>query len=549
MSAVEPPDLTQSAAWRALQAHRAGFKASLNALFARDPGRAGRLALEACGLYFDFSKQRLDGRALSLLLELARERDLPRWIERMFAGEPVNSTEGRAALHMALRARPGDDVGVAAGDPVGAAQAALRHMAGFVDQVRSGAWTGFDGRPIRDVVNIGIGGSDLGPRLVCQALGPTADGPRAHFLSTVDGAYLRALLSRLDPGTTLCVVTSKSFSTAETLANARAVREWLVRAGVGASDLHRHMIAVSANKAAVGEFGLCAEQAFEFWDWVGGRYSLWSAVGMPVALSVGMEAFQRLLAGARAMDVHFREAPLERNMPVLLGLIGLWNRHCLDLASQIVVPYSRLLEGLPAYLQQLEMESNGKGVTRDGRPVDYPTVPAIWGGAGTDAQHAFFQRLHQGPDALPVDFILPLAAEPGYEGLQRMLVANGLAQGEALMRGRSRREVRAQLRSEGLSGAELEAAIPHRQFPGNRPSSTLLMPDTGPRALGALIALYEHKVFVQGAIWGINSFDQWGVELGKTLAKSLLGAMEDGRALASHDASTQRLLKRFMNGS
>lgn len=538
------PPLERSDAWQALRAHRDAFDTPLNALFERDPGRAERLALEAAGFYFDFSKQRVDDRALSLLLDLARERDLKQWIERLFDGEPVNATEGRPALHMALRAQPGDGVGRADGDVIAQVQATLQRMERFVGQVRNGSWTGVGGKPIADVVNIGIGGSDLGPRLACEALSPLADGPRVHFLSTVDGAHVHGVLSRLDPATTLFVVTSKSFSTAETLANAKVARQWIEQAA-GAEGVRRHMVAVSANKTAVREFGLDDEQAFEFWDWVGGRYSLWSAVGLPVAISIGMPNFRRLLAGARAMDQHFLAAPLERNMPALLGLIGIWNRHFQGFGSQIVVPYSRLFERLPAYLQQLEMESNGKGVTRDGRFVDYPTVPAIWGGAGTDTQHAFFQRLHQGPDALPVDIILPLAAEPGYEALQHTLVANALAQGEALMRGKSAAEVRAELEAQGLSDDALEMAIPHRQFPGNRPTSTLLMPDTGPEALGALIALYEHKVFVQSVIWDINAFDQWGVELGKTLAKALLFAM-DSKSVSDHDASTQRLLKRFL---
>lgn len=539
------PLLTETAAWRALQAHREGFTASLVDLFDRDPQRAERFCLDAVGFCYDFSKQRIDQRALSLLLELAAERRLEQQIARLFAGETVNPTEGRPALHMALRAQPGDGVGGDGGAVVGQVQATLARMASFVDSVRSGEWTGFSGRPISDVVNIGIGGSDLGPRLLCEALGPGADGPRVHFLSTVDGAHVRCVLSALAPDSTLFLVTSKSFSTVETLANARTARRWLEQAGVGRDALSRHMVAVSANKATVAEFGLSAEQAFEFWPWVGGRYSVWSAVGLPVALSAGMEAFRALLAGARAMDRHFRSAPLAANLPVLMGLLGLWNRHFHGYDSQIVVAYSRLLERLPAYLQQLEMESNGKGVTRDGRPVPCRTVPAIWGGAGTDTQHAFFQRLHQGPDALPVDLIVPVEPEPGFEHLHRLLIANALAQGEALMRGKNADQVRAELSARGLSGARLEAAIPHRCFPGDRPTSTLLVPDAGAHALGALLALYEHKVFVQSVIWDINAFDQWGVELGKTLADSLLAAM-DGEGLEAHDASTQRLLKRCL---
>ncbi len=537
--------LTQTRSWRALQAHRESFTTPLRELFERDPGRAERLTLDAAGFHYDYSKQRVDDTTVALLLELGAERRLDQEIVRLFAGETVNATEGRPALHMALRARPGDAVGTVHGDAISQVQATLERMETFVGDVRSGQWTGSDGRAITDVVNIGIGGSDLGPRLVCEALAPLADGPRLHFLSTVDGAHLRAVLSGLEPRSTLFLVTSKSFSTVETLANAQAARHWLEQGGVARDQLHRHMVAVSANRDAVAEFGLSAEQAFEFWSWVGGRYSIWSAVGLPVALAAGMGVFRQLLAGARAMDQHFRSAPLAQNLPVLVGLLGIWNRHFLGSGSQIVVPYSRLLERLPAYLQQLEMESNGKGVTRDGQPVDYATVPAIWGGAGTDTQHAFFQRLHQGPDALPVDLIVPMRAEPGFEALHRMLVANALAQGEALMRGKNADEVRAELSARGLSGEALEAAIPHRCFPGDRPTSTLLMPDAGPASLGSLIALYEHKVFVQSVVWDINAFDQWGVELGKTLAQSLLAAM-DGDGVEAHDASTRRLLSRFL---
>lgn len=527
------PALVSLPEWRRLAEHRdtlAGVH--LRDLFDADPERADALGVEAAGLYLDYAKQRLTGETIGLLAALAGARDLPAAIEALFAGEPVNRSEGRAAWHTALRA------GDAAPEPV---RRVLAEMAAFVDAVRGGDWRGFDGAPVTDVVHIGIGGSSLGARLVCSGLAPAGARPRMHFAANVDPAALDDLLAGLAPESTLFVVASKSFVTAETLANARAARAWLTGAGAGGEALTRHFVAVTANPDAAGAFGVA--RRFEFWDWVGGRYSLWSAVGLPVALALGMEAFHELLAGAREMDAHFREAPPARNLPALLGLIGVWNRNFLGLSGQVTVPYAQRLALLPSWQQQLEMESNGKSATADGEEVAVATVPQVWGEVGTDAQHAFFQALHQGVEPLPADFILPLPADSADER-ERQRLANCLAQSEALMRGTDDGELRRTLAADGLSGSALDTAIAQRRCPGNRPSSTLLLPRLDARHLGALLAAYEHKVYVQGVIWGVNSFDQWGVELGKTLAGRIEAELAGPETGGEHDSSTAALLKR-----
>lgn len=519
--------------WRRLTGHRDALAGTQpRELFAADPGRGQTLAVEAAGLYLDYAKQRLTAETVELLAALAGACGLPAAVEALFAGEPVNRSEHRAAWHTALRA------GDTAPEPV---RRVLAEMAAFVDAVRGGEWRGFDDSPITDVVNLGIGGSDLGTRLVCTALAPPDTRPRPHFAANADPADLDDLLAGLAPETTLFVVTSKSFTTAETLANARAARAWLAAAGAGGEALTRHFVAVTANPAAAESFG--AARRFQFWDWVGGRYSLWSAAGLPIALALGMDAFGELLAGARAMDGHFRQAPAARNLPVLLGLIGVWNRNFLGLSGQVTVPYAQRLALLPAWQQQLEMESNGKSVTPDGEAVSAATVPQTWGGVGTNAQHAFFQMLHQGVDPPPVDFILPLPADSADER-ERRRVANCLAQSEALMRGTDDDELRRALAADGLSGSALEAAVAQRRCPGNRPSNTLLLPRLDACSLGALLAAYEHKTYVQGVIWGIDSFDQWGVELGKTLAARIEAELAEPAALGEHDSSTAALLKR-----
>jgi glucose-6-phosphate isomerase len=535
--------LTQSAAWRAVweRAHAIADTRIFD-LFEADPKRADRYHCEAASLYLDYSKQRIDAAAFDALFALAQQQDLSGWIARMFDGQPINLTEKRAAFHVALRNLSGKPMRVGGEDVMPAVQRELERMYAFADIVRSGAWRGEGEPPVTDVVNIGIGGSDLGPRMVCEALAPMIDGPFPHFVANVDGAQLSSVLACLNPARTLFIITSKTFTTQETMANAHVARRWLT-AALGEKAVASHFIAVSTNRHEVEHFGISPARMFEFWDWVGGRYSLWSAVGLPIMLALGPKRFSALLDGAFAMDEHFRTAPLDRNMPVLMGLLAIWNSNFLSTASQVVVPYAQRLEHFVSWLQQLEMESNGKRVTRDGESVDYATTPALWGDVGTNAQHAFFQMLHQGSAVHPVDFILPVT--PDHHELrdhQRMLVANCLAQSAALMRGRNADAVRAELSARGLSGAVLEAAIPHRVFPGNRPSNTLLLPTLDAYHLGALMALYEHRTFVQSVIWNINAFDQWGVELGKVLANRIGVALKSGD-VSEFDASTRTLIE------
>lgn len=465
--------------------------------------------------------------------------------EAMFSGEKINFTEQRAVLHTALRA-PADDRTVQVdGQPVAPeVHAVLQHIRAFSERVRSGQWRGYTGREITDIVNIGIGGSFLGPLMVCTALRDYRHARlTAHFVSNVDGHDLDEVLSRIDPETTLFIVASKTFTTQETMLNAKSARAWFLQHGKS-EDLAKHFVAVSTNAKEVSAFGIDTENMFPFWDWVGGRYSVWSAIGLPIALLIGYDNFAQFLAGAHAMDRHFREAPLASNMPVIQALVGIWNRNFLDSASLTIAPYHQWLRFFPAYLQQLDMESNGKRITRDGTPVSVQTCPAIWGDVGTNGQHAYFQLLHQGTDITPIDFIAVLKPSHTIAEHQEALLANCFAQSEAFMRGKDADEVRADLQAQGVPEAELAALIPHKTFDGNRPSNTLLLPELSPHALGAMIALYEHKTFVQGAIWGINSFDQWGVELGKVLAKTILAELKSDTApdAARHDASTSALI-------
>jgi len=537
--------LTDSPAWQALARHAAGQKnVTLLDLFGKDPLRAERLSCEAAGLYLDYSKQRVSRETLELLARLAEARGLPRAVERMFAGEKINVTEGRAALHVALRNVSGRAVMSGGRDVMAEVLGVLERMTRFTDDVREGRWLGWTGERITDVVNIGIGGSDLGPRFVCDALGPYAGALRTHFISNVDGAPIAALLKRLKPAQTLFVVTSKTFTTQETTLNARAAHRWLSAAG-GVEAVGRHFVAVTANPAEAGAFGIAPELTFGFWDWVGGRYSLWSAVGLPIMFAIGAARFRELLSGAHAMDEHFRLAEPSRSLPVLLGMIGVWNTSFLGCTSQVMAPYFQRLQLMTPWLQQLEMESNGKGVDLDGNPVDYPTTPVLWGDVGTNTQHAYFQMLHQGPAVHPVDFILVL--EPGHELPEQhaALLANGLAQAAALLRGKAVERVHEEMAA--LPEAE-RATAPHRAYPGNRPSSTVLLPRLDPYHLGALLALYEHRAYVQGVLWNVNSFDQFGVQLGKQAAERVQHAMEKGD-FGPHDkrldASTRRLITRI----
>ncbi len=538
--------LTATRAWAELQRHyRAIEGEQMRDWFARDPGRFSKFSLRFGELLLDYSKNRITEETMGLLQDLAREQGVSRWIERMFAGEHINGTEDRAVLHVALRNRANRPIRVDGQDVMPAVNAVLARMRTFTDAVRDGSWRGYSGRAITDVVNIGIGGSDLGPQMVCMALRPYAGRLRAHFVSNVDGSQISDTLAGLDPETTLFIVASKTFTTQETLANAHVARAWLLRRAGDEQAVARHFVAVSTNADAVRAFGIDTANMFEFWDWVGGRYSLWSAIGLSIALYIGMDDFEALLAGAHAMDEHFRTTPLEQNLPVVLALLGIWYRNFFGAASHAVLPYDQHLQRLPAYLQQADMESNGKAVTRDGEPVDYATGPVIWGEPGTNGQHAFYQLIHQGTQLIPADFLAAVEAPHSLEEHHRILLANFLAQPEALLQGKDAQTVRAELEAQGLAGASLEALVPHKLFPGNRPSNAILYRRLDPETLGVLLALYEHKIFVQGVIWEVNSFDQWGVELGKQLAGTLLKELENGTPGEGHDASTRGLLAHY----
>ncbi len=531
------------AAWAALsKAAEAARDRRIDSLFAREPDRLGVLTLAAAGLELDLSKQPWSREDLDTMLALARAARVEAARDRLYAGEVVNASEGRPALHMALRAPDGADWR-AAGVPVsGEVEATRNAMRAFAGAVRSGAVAGATGKPFRAIVHIGIGGSDLGPRLVWEALKPLDPQIELRFAANVDPAELAQALTGLDPAETMVVTVSKTFTTLETLTNAEAARDWL-RASLGeASD--SHLVAVSASPEKAQAFGVPAGQVFGFWDWVGGRYSIWSAVGLSCAIALGYDAFEAMLAGAHAMDDHFRTAPLETNAPVLLALAHVFNRNGLGRPIRAVVPYAQRLRLFAPFLQQLEMESNGKRVTATGQPVPHPTAASVFGDAGTNGQHAFFQLLHQGTDVVPVDILAVREGAEGDPSAQTKLLANAIAQAEALMVGRSEAEVRAELTAAGRPPAVIDALAPQRTFPGNRPSSFLLLDRLDPARFGALVALYEHKTFVEGVLWGINSFDQWGVELGKTLATRVLGELEGGPS-GAHDPSTAALIARL----
>jgi glucose-6-phosphate isomerase len=528
------------AAWGRLEAAAAGARdRRIAGLFGAEPQRLERLTLAAAGLDLDLSKQPWSLADLDVCLDLARAGDVEAARGRLFAGQTVNASEGRAALHMALRAPLGSDF-KAQGEPVSAEVDASRaRMAAFAGAVRSGALKGATGKPFRSVVHIGIGGSDFGPRLVWEALRPVSSPIALHFIANVDPAEAAFALEGLDPAETLVVVVSKTFSTQETMTNAATARAWL-RAALGPEG-DAHLVAVSTALDLVAAFGVPAEQVFGFRDWVGGRYSVWSAVGLSCVIGLGAETFEALLAGGAAMDAHFQAAPLEANGPVLLALAHIFNRNGLGRPVRAVVPYAQRLHLLPNFLQQLEMESNGKRVTADGRPVAHATAAAVFGDAGTNVQHAFFQLMHQGTDVIPLDIIAVRQAGEGDPAAQTILLANAIAQAEALMVGRSEAEVRAELAGKGMAAAQIETLAPQRTFPGDRPSAFILLDRLTPERLGALIALYEHKTFVEGVLWGIDSFDQWGVELGKSLAARVLGELTGGPA-GVHDPSTARLI-------
>ncbi len=536
--------LAQSAAWQALSAHCADIKPlQMRQMFLGDPERFDKFSLRLGDLLFDYSKNRISTETIKLLVELAEQSGLPARIESMFRGDRINSTEHRAALHTALRNRSERPVLVDGKDVMPDVRRVLGLMRRFSDAVRNGEHTGHTGKAIRDIVNIGIGGSDLGPLMVCEALKPYAKANlRAHFVSNVDGTQLVETLKYLDAETTLFIVSSKTFTTQETLTNAHSARAWLVSKLGDEQAVAKHFAAVSTNLEATAKFGIDPHNVFEFWDWVGGRYSLWSAIGLPIALYIGMDRFEELLGGAYAMDEHFRTAAPDRNIPVLMGLLGVWYGNFFAAGSNAVLPYDQYLHRFPAYLQQLEMESNGKRVDRDGNPVDYDTGMVIWGEPGTNGQHAFYQLIHQGTRMIPADFLAPLHSQNPLGEHHNILLANCFAQTEALMVGKTAAEARAELEAQGLHGGALEALLPHKVFPGNKPTNTLLFDKLDPHTLGMLIALYEHKVFVQSVVWNINPFDQWGVELGKQLAGKILPELREGGSAAGHDASTNGLI-------
>lgn len=529
--------IDQSPPWKALVEHVAEVR-PMRELFDRDPGRFDRFSAEGAGLFLDYSKNRITDKTMNLLFDLAGEADLAGRMEAMFSGARINTTENRAVLHVALRADADQLILVDGMNVVEQVQGVLDQMEVFTDKVRSGEWKGYTGARITDVVNIGIGGSDLGPRMVTAALDHYRQPDLAfHFVSNIDGTHIAQVLGKVRPESTLFIIASKTFTTQETLTNAHTARDWFLRSGAAQSDVARHFVALSTNEPAVRDFGIDPANMFAFWDWVGGRYSLWSCIGLSIALAVGMDNFRELLAGARDMDKHFRITPFERNIPVLLALLGVWYRNFHGFESHAVLPYDQYLALLPAYLQQADMESNGKGVNRDGIPVTHATGPILWGEPGTNGQHAFYQLLHQGTTVVPCDFLV--AVNPLHEIGEHhtILLANFLAQTEALMRGRTLAEAEAELEP------QVRAALaPHKSFPGNRPSNSLLYDRLTPRTLGSLIAMYEHKIFVQGVIWGVNSFDQMGVELGKQLAGVILPELRGGAA-GVHDASTLGLIR------
>ncbi|MDR1520660.1 MAG: glucose-6-phosphate isomerase [Planctomycetota bacterium] len=541
--------LTGGKAWQALASHRRDMEqTSLRQLFAEDPDRFCRYSLRFGDMLVDYSKNRATAETFRLLFDLAREARVEAWRDRMFAGERINFTEGRAVLHIALRNRPDRPIRVDGADVMPEVGRVLGKMREFSDAVRSGAWTGFTGKKIRTVVNIGIGGSDLGPAMICGALGHFRDGPAARFVSNVDATDFVEKTSDLDPAETLFIVASKTFTTQETMTNAATARDWLLARLGDQKAVARHFAALSTNQAAVEKFGIDPANMFEFWDWVGGRYSSWSAIGLSICCAIGFGRFRELLDGAHAMDRHFAETPLEKNLPVILGLLGVWYNNFWDAHSHAILPYDQYLSRFAAYFQQGDMESNGKRVDRDGNQVAYNTGPIIWGEPGTNGQHAFYQLIHQGTRLIPCDFIAPARSHNPIGDHHLKLLANFFAQTEALMAGKTPGEVEDEMRAAGVSEAEIGALAPHKTFEGNRPSNSILLREVNPRALGSLIALYEHKIFVQGVIWRINSFDQWGVELGKVLAKTILAeeeALMAGRDadLSRHDSSTAGLIR------
>jgi glucose-6-phosphate isomerase len=531
--------LTQSAAWMALQQHQAEMRdVQMRELFARDPKRFEKFSARLGDLLVDYSKHRASEETLRLLFALARQAGVEQMRDKMFAGEKINLTENRAVLHIALRNRGNRPIIVDGKDVMPEVNEVLTRIRDFTERIRSGTWKGATGKRITDVVNIGIGGSDLGPVMASEALKPDwQPGLSAHFVSNVDSTHLAETVKHLDPASTLFIIASKTFTTQETLMNARSARAWLTGT-LGEAAVPKHFVAVSTNAAEVSKFGIDTANMFGFWDWVGGRYSMWSAIGLPVACVIGMDRFEEMLQGANDLDEHFRTAPLEQNLPVILAMLGVWYSNFFGAQTHAILPYDQYLHRFPAYFQQGDMESNGKRVDREGNAIgDYTTGPIVWGEPGTNGQHAFYQLIHQGTRLIPCDFIATVKSRNPMGEHHAVLLANYFAQAEALMKGKTAGEARAEGNPEPL--------IPHKSFPGNRPSTSMIFDELNARSLGRLIALYEHKIFVQGVVWNINSFDQWGVELGKQLAKKIEPELKGGEPVASHDSSTNGLINYY----
>jgi len=540
-------DLTQLNEWKKLAEHaKAMEQVHMRDLFANDSERFNHNSILVGDMLVDYSKNITTEETKQMLFDLARARDVKGWTERLLKGEKINNTEQRAVLHTALRNRSNRPIMVDGKDVMPDVNRVLDQMRSFTEAVRSGEWKGSTGKAITDIVNIGIGGSDLGPVMVTEALTPYGrDKLHMHFVSNVDGTHMVETLRHLHRETTLFVIVSKTFTTQETITNARTSRDWFLTRGGTKTAVAKHFVAVSTNARAVSAFGIDPANMFEFWDWVGGRYSLWSAVGLSIALYIGMDNFEDLLAGAHDMDEHFRTAPMEENVPVILAMLGIWYNNFLGADSHALLPYDQYMHRFPAYFQQGDMESNGKRVTHAGEAVDYSTGPVIWGEPGTNGQHAFYQLIHQGTKLVPCDFLAPVETKNPVGRHHPMLLSNFFAQTEALMLGKTEAQVRAELENDGLSGEELESLVPHKVFPGNRPTNSILFQKLTPHALGGLIAMYEHKTFVQSVIWDVNAFDQWGVELGKQLARKILPELDDYDDVKGHDSSTNGLINYY----
>jgi glucose-6-phosphate isomerase len=536
--------LTEGAAWKALQRHLEVIKdMPMRDMFEQDADRFNKFSSRMDDILLDFSKNRINDETFRLLCELARETDVEGWRDRMFTGEPINISEFRPVLHTALRNRSNDPVYVDGENVMPRVNRVLAQMRYFTERVRGGHLRGYSGQLIKDVINIGIGGSDLGPHVVCDSMKPFAQrGMNVHFVSNVDPTHLTEILKFVEPESTLFIISSKTFTTQETMLNANSARDWFIQLTNDEQAVSRHFVAVTTNKRAAADFGILEENMFEFWDWVGGRYSLWSAIGLPIALYLGMDRFEEMLEGAHAMDMHFRETPLEKNIPVVLALLGIWYNNFFDAQSHAIMAYNQYLRRLPAYLQQLDMESNGKTINREGKRVDYLTGPIIWGETGSNCQHAFFQLLHQGTKPVPADFLIPARTRNPLGKQHCVLLSNYLAQTRALMRGKTEAEARAELEATGANESVIREVLPHKIFEGNKPSNSILFESLDPRTMGALLAMYEHKVFVQGIIWNINSFDQWGVEYGKQLASDILATLSTKTHTDVYDSSTNNLL-------